>query len=354
VHLHTGARDLRKEAEALLAAVPRQHVNARFDAFVKERELDMPTRDALWRVLLLRSNQCSKLSASGNMDNAPCFCNSCVDWRQMEMASADEKHGVTILTVYPKYEWVPPPITDAISKEQEELERKIHAYLQRVNKLPQPLPDMLDEHLKLLPSTNRHLFGQEGSSKLLLKDLAQQAMRCHVLWLMFCGHGTAPSSGFVMADCSRIALSDVAGALSTAGFTGTLLVSVNACFAEFFRLPPPPGEDSAPFDGLHACLPFRWVVFYSCSNELQKPSHANHVARLLGKLASEKPAYSQLSDRVSDLWVATRSPEERPFQWRSPPLVQMGGRYSGRFLEPATPQVPESKKIASESSESGV
>lgn len=263
-----------------------------------------------------------------------CFCDACVEWSGDQDDNDDRRpplYELTILDTYPKYDWVPPSLQTHINstpdfeseRQEEQLERAIHRYLQRLGRLPRPLPDMRDCHLAMLPSrANPARVKESASARGLLDKVAAEARQCQVLWIVMCGHG-GHAADLVMADGSRVSLSDVADALVHAKFSGTVVVSLNACYAE------PLWCNELCSKTWPAQLPFRWVLLFSCGAEAQKPSHADHFARMLGRLASERPIYSELQARADELWVSTRHPDEKPSMWRRPPRIEMGGRYGG-------------------------
>lgn len=301
--------ELRKEAMAAVAGLSEPHKSECFNDFVKEEELDHATHQALWRELFLRQQSFAQKPAP---HEPCCFCDKCVGPSE---EADDETHNTAkkrlgLLVVYPDYDWVPPsppkkderPDPEAQQQQQqqkqkqqkqlEQLERAAHHYLQRLGRLPKPLPTVQwDGHRRLLPEEVRQHTRVLADSSItpdsLLEVVMSEAGRCEVLWILMCGHGAA--EGLVLADGSRAALSRVAAALSKASFAGTVVVSLNTCQAE---LPGPqpycgcscssmPASASTRLEpaGWHSELPFRWVVLHSCGYEPQKPSHAHHFAR---------------------------------------------------------------------------
>jgi hypothetical protein len=54
--------------------------------------------------------------------------------------------------------------------------------------------------------------------------------------------------------------------------------------------------------------------------------------RLVAALLQERPEVRQLQQRVDELWVQTRAPEQHAVLWRGPPTLSMGRNASGRLL----------------------
>jgi hypothetical protein len=295
---------------------------------------------ALWRAVMLRSSQCLKAmshhAARGMGPDPPCFCDACTE---EEVSVTDMGLSLELLAVYPNYEWVPPSgnNTDAEGTTAA-MEQAVHAYLQRLGRLPRPLQaGMCTEHLKLLGADQINsvhtLTGSSLTRQYIMQEIeARASQQASVLLIQLCGHG-GKGAELILADGSCIALSDIAAALHAARYKGTVVCTINVCNAE-----PSASEPSAVAHGWNACSPFPWVLIYSSGpQEVQNVSHATHFASLLGRLFSERPTYVELQQRSDELWVETRDPRQSLGKWRGPPTICMGNNlYSGRFLEPAS------------------
>jgi hypothetical protein len=338
--------ETKRSAAAALAGLGASHAAQRYDAFAETRSLPHGVRDALWHAVLLRSGACLKKDAApvegGMGPDTLCFCDCCVQCGSDEGDSTPSPSiPLALLAVYPSYEWVPPPPSaHACSPTEEALERAMHAYLQRLGRLPRPLPAMCQDHLQLLGAFDNitQLTGSRISRALILRELRVKAAQAVVLFLLLCGHG-GRGGELILADGSAISLADVGHELESAHFRGTLVCVLNACNAE--SPPPTPfGSQAAELlaaAGWHPGLPFRWVLMHSSGPaEAQKPSHAAHFARLLGRLAAERPPYCDVQQRGDQLWVELRDPGQPPSLWRGPPTICMGScAYRGCFLGPA-------------------
>lgn len=371
--------ELRQALRAAVTAVPSDHCNARVDAFLKslgERlRGDRAVCDALRRTVWNLSPPCEKEPPFRRGDDEPpCFCDQCVgcvnlwpssaalDDEDASGHSSGQAHDLGLIVVYPKYDWIPPTVPDPRSQlpvyaherheleQEQKWERAAHRYLQRLGRLPQPLPSIqCDQHLALLPEDllNTHRVTKLADSSItpdaVRKAVVSEARQCKVLWVAMCGHGAGEE--LVLADHKRVNLQRVImSALYEARFRGTVVISLNACgSADPPAIPgfgpnPPPGV-TAP-EGWDRTQPwphpFRWVLVYNCWREPQQAAHADHFARMLGRLVVERPEYRRLKERVAELWEVTRDVGAGPEFWRAPPSVHMGGMYGGRFLEPAT------------------
>eukprot|EP00798_Chlamydomonas_sp_ICE-L_P010725 gene10725-17866_t len=248
--------------------------------------------------------------ARGMGPDPPCFCDACTE---EEVSVTDMGLSLELLAVYPNYEWVPPSgnNTDAEGTTAA-MEQAVHAYLQRLGRLPRPLPaGMCTEHLKLLGADQINsvhtLTGSSLTRQYIMQEIeARASQQASVLLIQLCGHG-GKGAELILADGSCIALSDIAAALHAARYKGTVVCTINVCNAE-----PSASEPSAVAHG--------W----------------KRVRRSPG-LFSERPTYVELQQRSDELWVETRDPRQSLGKWRGPPTICMGNNlYSGRFLEPAS------------------
>jgi hypothetical protein len=318
--------DTLNAARDALTGLPANHAAARFDAFVANAGLEAE-RHALWARVMLASDCCQKSIAYKKYledmpfepfdADVPCYCSGCV----YEDSSDDDcprLRPLQFLHVYPKYACEDPA------------DEAVHGYLVKIGLVPKPLPDMRDSHCRMIHVAGPHEIAIQNGFLTPdgIRDAVVDACGAEVLVIVFCGHGTG-NGAFVASNGKHVRQRDVAAWLTEAGFVGTLVCVFNCCHAE------PALADEA--SGWHAGLPFKWTVLYTCGpQEKQKPSHADHCARLVALLASERPAYRDLQAAVDRLWVETRDPKQKPRRWRGPPTVSMGVTYRGRFLGPAT------------------
>eukprot|EP00798_Chlamydomonas_sp_ICE-L_P026475 gene26475-17565_t len=79
----------------------------------------------------------SNVASCGMGPDPPCFCDACTE---EEVSVTDMGLSLELLAVYPNYEWVPPSgnNTDAEGTTAA-MEQAVHAYLQRLGRLPRPL-----------------------------------------------------------------------------------------------------------------------------------------------------------------------------------------------------------------------
>ncbi len=366
--------ELREAVRAAVRSVPGDYREARSDAFLKslgeKLRADRAMCEALHQAVMCWSPACAKeRQLFPRSDGEPrCFCDKCVGWVQPadeDSSSSQPAHDLGLLVVYPTYGWVPPTAEEEAADPRNELpeyacerqtlmqeqrwERVVHRYLQRLGRLPQPLPHIkCDTHLELLPAElllpniMHKLADSSITPDKLFEAVVSKARQCKVLWVAMCGHGAGED--LLLADGARVTLDKVNLALYSARFRGTAIISLNACGAveppvipSFGPNPPPGVTPPKGWDRTHSGThPFRWVLVYNCWREPQQAAHADHFARMLGRLAAERPEYRRLKESVAEAWDVTRDAGAGPEYWRAPPAVHMGGLYGGRFLEPAT------------------
>lgn len=149
-----------------------------------------------------------------------------------------------------------------------------------------------------------------------IKDLSNTK----VLWFRICGHGSTNPPTLTMRDTTKVTMPDIASALSSAGFNGTLVISLHVANVH------PNKPDTMEFKGTMAKVPFPWVML--CLDDAQSTSLA--FSALLEKLSRERPLYTRLKRRVEELWGTFDAP-----------IVLLGGCYGGRFLGPAAKMICE-------------
>jgi hypothetical protein len=350
-------REVLTGALTAIAGLPGRHASERFELFVTERELTHSQRDALFRVVMLRSEGCLKDLAYQKSDatmilkadsgSAPvgsaiqaevdCFCCSCCGPTSSHLPKK-RPFSLAAMLVYPGYDWYPPPTptgasaADAMSEEDVQVERAVHRYLVRLRKLPQPLPDLYRPQSGALRPDLKRAFGVEldlikvkddVSRPRFFEKLVYAAGQSDTLLLVLTGHGHR--GALLLSTGDPVKLIDVRDALRTCGFRGTAVCVLNVCHAEggpeATDMIPPGGLAGGPSDLPSEQLPFNWVVIYSSGPEVQVASHAMHVARLLARLIREAPTYKELQDRADALWAETRDAEQMPTLWRGPPNV---------------------------------
>lgn len=325
------SHDLIIDAVRAVAWLPGpRHPSARFAEFVAQRGLSLAERGALWRIIMLRPIECASNPPPGQ-SRRPCYCHVCAPWLQdaLEGGACDKdkedppahRHPLSCCYVYPSYEYQPPPPekSEGVDIAQESA---VHRYLVRMRRLPAPLPkDMLSRHTQLLaaslevqPQPNVVECKGNVTRDAVLANIRKTARGSDVLLLVLCGHGLNKDGALVLSDGHTLALADVFDQLRRVDFKGHMLCVVNTCHAE----PQPPSRPAEA--GAHLAL-FPWVVLCSSDwDEGQKPSHADHVTRLVAALLNERPKYSDLEERISTLWVKTRDKDQKSKLWRGPPF----------------------------------
>lgn len=321
----------------LVSCLPEPHASQRFEQFVLEERLDDKTRTALWRRVMLRSNDCLKNGSREVMDTCdpePCFCTACKPRRSEDGES--RRKGSCVVMVYPDYKHHPHAED---TPEQRAMESVVHRYLVRLGRLPTEFKspffrkhrDILEEALegRMVVSLNSFV-----SSKEIHDTIAFMAPTSEVMFLIFCGHG-AGDRAFVTSNGCALPQKKIGEWLVAARFTGTVICVFNCCHANGVA---PTGVPSC---GWSPALPFRWVHMYSCGgDESQVTSNAHHVTRVLSRLILERPRYAELQATLDEMWVHERDAGQLPESWRGPPTLKTGGAYDGQFPGPAQAAYP--------------
>ena len=269
---------------------------------------------------MLRSNACFKnIHQEAMEEDCWCFCSSCVPDATFPDPAFDDdhprvRHRVAAFMVYPDYGYVRPP---KVSDEVAATEQLFHEYLARIGRIPKPFKkDLLAKHRPLLESAIsdgdvapiRFDTGPE-----ILEKVAAAAKSSEHLVLVMCGHGRPQDGALLVADNTAVSMRAVGDALRKAKFRGTAFVCY-VCYAEA-------GTEDA--SGLGDDADFGWVVLYSCGHEKQATTHALHVTNTVARILQERPRLADLQQRVDQLWVETRDPQEPARLWRGPPNLRV-------------------------------
>lgn len=257
------------------------------------------------------------------------------------------------LFIYPSYDTKPAEKPEVMTCEQKVSREYTHDYISDFGGIvPKPLPNVFAKHKlrfeqrvqdAIIPCT---LFKEAKHIKATIKGLVTIDYDYRVIFIMFCGHG-ADKGAFVASDGKPVYQSDVATILEKSGFEGTVICVYNCCSAEDSV------RDDAPICGWTSQLPFKWVHIYSSGiGEAQMAHNSHHFAETIAEVMKIRPEYedlqAELVRKFRETWKPVFDPKNKDAPmismygrftdaryWMPPPIVRAGGRYSGRFLEPA-------------------
>lgn len=302
------------------------HANQRFEVFAKNNKLIQIVHSALWRVIMLRSFECYKLTSNDQMIQDACFCDACcmID----EDDELDSKmYKLMYLQIIPGYEWYPPQNGTHQSPDGAVMEQVVHRYMVRMGRLPAPLSssklklqnDEIGASLKAL-GARIYLVPTDGfvgieQTKI---DITTCAKQTDMLFITICGHGRENDGAIWLSDGTTLSCKKIAEILQASKFTGTVILVINACHAE--------GNEETLAHGFDRDSPFKWVVIFSSGYESQKMAHAVHVAKLVNRLVETNSkiydeGFNTLQSKVDRYWVETRNPKQSYELWRGPPLI---------------------------------
>jgi hypothetical protein len=358
---------IRSDVVTARSVLPDRRFNTWYEEYSFHMRLTPDERDAVRTffndpgamVRPYATNHCRKVDAAAAAMNFGheyasysdvCYCRTCmpsengIDFR---LPMVD----IGYLFIYPSYDTKPGK--GAMTSNQKVSREYTHEYISDFGGIvPTPLPNVFAKHKlrfeqrvqdAIIPCTQ---FKEAEYIKTYIKDMVSSKIEYMVIFLMFCGHG-ADKGAFIASDGKHVYQSDVATILEKSGFEGTVICVYNCCSAEDAV------RDDAPFCGWTSQLPFKWVHVYSSGiGEAQMVHNSHHFAETIAEVMKVRPEYVDLQDELvrkfRETWKPVFDPKDKDAAmismygrytdarfWMPPPIVKAGGRYSGRFLEPA-------------------